>query len=64
MIEPAEQPDYELAASLRRGTWELLERSLHHREGGLDSHVIAALQDVANLLGAVERRLQESPRAA
>ena len=64
MTEPAEQHDYELAASLRQGTWELLERSLQCRKGEDDTQVIVALQDAANLLGAVERRLQDPLRAA
>jgi hypothetical protein len=64
LVEPAQQHDYKLAASLRQGTWELLERSLECGKGEQDTQVIVALQDAANLLGAVERRLQHPPRAA
>jgi hypothetical protein len=57
------QDDYELAAALRKGTWELLEAYLRNTDGEKDSQVIVALQDVANYLGVVEQRLRP-PRAA
>ncbi len=62
-LERAQQNDYELAAALRKGTWELLEGYLRNADGEKDSQVIVALQDVANYLGVVEQRLRP-PRAA
>lgn len=59
MIELAAQQEYERAAALRQGTWQLLEEYTRRRSDDQDTNIIDGLQDAANRLGAVEQLLLE-----
>ena len=51
--------DYERAAELRQGAFDLLDRHMRGGPGERDQTVIVELQDAANHLGAVERALRQ-----
>jgi hypothetical protein len=53
------QSEYEQAAELRHGAFELLDQHMRGGPAERDPSVIVELQDAANHLGAVERSLRE-----
>jgi hypothetical protein len=57
MSQPAPKSDYERIAALREGAWELLDEYLKRPRDGASESIIVCLQNVANELGGVERRL-------
>jgi hypothetical protein len=59
MNPPAAQREYEQAAELRQGAFELLDQHMRRGPSERDQSVIVELQDAANHLGAVERSLRE-----
>ena len=56
------QREYEQAAELRHGAFELLDQHMRVGPDERDPSVIVELQDAANHLGAVERSLRETVR--
>jgi hypothetical protein len=56
------QREYEQAAELRHGAFELLDRHMRASPDERDPRVIVELQDAANHLGAVERSLRDGAR--
>ncbi len=58
MNPPAAQREYDRAAELRAGAFELLDQHLRGAAAERDQNVIVELQDAANHLGAVERLLR------
>lgn len=56
------QREYQQAAELRHGAFELLDQHMRVGPAERDPSVIVELQDAANHLGAVERSLRETVR--
>lgn len=64
MIESPAANDYARAAELRQRAFEFLDECLARTPAQRDSHLIVALQEVANQLGRIEAHLAKTAESA